>query len=234
MASDGLDGALAHVLAHRVWEAGAWRLFHQLLMAALHGAVALAQIDAVAVVVAEHLHLDMLGVAQILLDIEAVVVERLAHLALRRGEDVGEFLGAAHQPDAASTTTRRRLQHQRGSQCAAAASSPSPSERMISVPGSMGSPPLRHRLARLAPYRPSDHRGGWRADEDDAAVGADLGEAGILGEEAVAWVNRVAVGEQRRADDVGNVEVALAAGGGPMQMLLVGHANRQRVASASE
>ncbi len=93
----------------------------------------------------------------------------------------------------------------------------------------MGSPPLRHRLARLDLVAHGDHRGGGRADEDDAAVGAHLGEAGVLGEEAIAGVDGVAVGEQRRADDVGDVEVALAAGGGADADLLVGHAHWQRV-----
>ena len=99
--------------AHASREAGAGRLFNQLLVAALHGAVALAQVDAIAMVVAEHLHLNMLGAAKIFLDVEAVVMEGLAHLALRGGEDVGELFEAPHQPDAASTATSRRLEHQR-------------------------------------------------------------------------------------------------------------------------
>ena len=108
-----LDGALTHLAARSLGQARAGRFFEQLLVAALHRAVALAQIDAVAVVVAEHLHLDMLGAAQILLDVEAVVVEGLAHLALRRGEDVGELFGAMHQANATSTAASRRLKHQR-------------------------------------------------------------------------------------------------------------------------
>jgi len=38
-------------------------------------------------------------------------------------------------------------------------------------------------------------------------VGADRGEPGVLGHEAVARVDRVAAGDERRRDDVRDVEV---------------------------
>ena len=60
----GLDGTLAHLVAGGVAEVWAWRLFEQLLVAALHGAVALTEVDAVAVRVAEHLQLDVSGTAR--------------------------------------------------------------------------------------------------------------------------------------------------------------------------
>ena len=42
-------------------ERGGGRLLHDLLVAALEGAIALAQVDADAVLVAQHLHLDVAG-----------------------------------------------------------------------------------------------------------------------------------------------------------------------------
>ena len=56
---------------------------------------------------------------------------------------------------------------------------------------------------------------GGRADELDVARFADFGEVGVLGEEAVARVNRVGVADFRGADDPGDVEVALLARSGP-------------------
>ena len=48
-------------------------------------------------------------------------------------------------------------------------------------------------------------------------VRADLGEVRVLGEEAVAGVDRVGAGLLGRADDVRDVQVALApVAGGPM------------------
>jgi hypothetical protein len=71
---------------------GAWLLVEQrrrrflddLLVAALDRAFALAEIDDVAVLVAEHLDLDVAGIDDELLDEHAVVAER--GLGLRAGE----------------------------------------------------------------------------------------------------------------------------------------------------
>jgi hypothetical protein len=51
----GVDGGLAHLLADLGGQRRRGRLLHQLLVAALHGAVALAQVDDVAVLVGQHL-----------------------------------------------------------------------------------------------------------------------------------------------------------------------------------
>ena len=59
-------------------------------MAALHRAVALEQVDAVAVRVGEHLDLDVARLQHVLLDQHAVVAEARLRLALARGERGGE------------------------------------------------------------------------------------------------------------------------------------------------
>ena len=48
---------------------------------------------------------------------------------------------------------------------------------------------------------------GWRADERDAVRGRLLGELGVLGEEAVAGIDRVGARLLRDADDLVDVEV---------------------------
>ena len=48
---------------------------------------------------------------------------------------------------------------------------------------------------------------GPRADEDDAGLGAAPGEGGVLAQEAVAGMNRIAAGLQRHRDDLLGVEV---------------------------
>ena len=48
------------------------RLLDQLLVAALHRAVALAEVDAVAVLVADHLHLGVAGRLEVALDVDAL------------------------------------------------------------------------------------------------------------------------------------------------------------------
>ena len=52
-----------------------WRLFHQLLMAALDAAFALAQADHVAVLVGQHLELDVARALDELLHVEIAVAE---------------------------------------------------------------------------------------------------------------------------------------------------------------
>ena len=77
--ADGLgegDGLLAHRLARLLVEEGRRRLLDDLLVAALDRAFALAEVDDVAVLVAEHLDLDVARIDDELLDEDAVVAER--------------------------------------------------------------------------------------------------------------------------------------------------------------
>ena len=61
-------------------------------MAPLHRAVALEQMDAGAVLVGEHLDLDVARLQHVLLDQHAVVAERALRLALARRERGGELV----------------------------------------------------------------------------------------------------------------------------------------------
>ena len=72
-------------------------------------------------------------------------------------------------------------------------------------------------------------RGGRRADEDDALGRQRLGEGGVLGEEAVARMDRLGAGRERRLDDPLDPQVALRGGRRPDRHRLVGHAHVQRL-----
>ncbi len=61
-------------------------------------------------------------------------------------------------------------------------------------------------------------------------IGADFREAGILGEETIAWMNRVRAGDQRGTDDIGNVKVALSACPWADADMLIRHAYREGIA----
>ena len=80
------DGVAAELLPLRVVEVGRRRALDHLLVAALHRAVALEQVDDVAVAVAEDLHLDVAGALDQLFEIDLVVAEGGLGLALRRRE----------------------------------------------------------------------------------------------------------------------------------------------------
>src|SRR5262249_44027668 len=98
-----LDGAdaeifeLAHRLCHRLAdgrarslvERGTGAFLPDLLVAALQGAVAFAEVDGVAAAIAQYLDFDMAGPAEIFLEIERLVAERRLGLRPRGGERRG-------------------------------------------------------------------------------------------------------------------------------------------------
>ena len=84
----GLRTALADLAPLCLGNAGRGGLLDDLLVAALHGAVALAEMDGVAVLVRKHLELDMTRVLQILLHIDHIVVEGRGGLRLGQRDGV--------------------------------------------------------------------------------------------------------------------------------------------------
>ena len=86
-----------------------------------------------------------------------------------------------------------------------------------------------HRLlgAHLVPHLLDDRSG--RADEDDVVVVARAHELGVLGEEPVARVHRVAARRLGRGDDVRDPQVALHRGGRPDAHRPVGELDVERV-----
>ncbi len=75
---------LAHAPAHFRIHQRRGRLFHHFLMTALDGTLAFAQIDRVAVLVRQHLHLDVPGIENGFLQVNFAVSESALRLALRR------------------------------------------------------------------------------------------------------------------------------------------------------
>src|SRR5207302_639926 len=72
----------ADLLAHVRRQVRRRRFFHQLLMAALKAAIALPQVGDVAVAVGEDLHLDVAGLLDVLLHVDAAVLEGVLGLLL--------------------------------------------------------------------------------------------------------------------------------------------------------
>ena len=73
------------------------------------------------------------------------------------------------------------------------------------------------------------HRFDARADELDVARAADLGEVGVLGEEAIAGVDRVHVRHLGGADDARDVEVAFGRRGRADADAAIGQAHVRRL-----
>ena len=87
------------VVAHPQAQVGrhrrARRFLDQLLVAALHRAIALAEVDHVAELVAEDLELDVARPREVLLDVDVAVAERGERLGARELERPREIVGVA-------------------------------------------------------------------------------------------------------------------------------------------
>ncbi len=114
--ADGLGEAQrrgAELAAQLAADAGRGRLLDDLLVAALHRAVALAEVQARAVRVAQDLHLDVARALDVALVDEAAVAERRLRLARRGLDRRRELAGLAHDAHAAAAAAGARLDEQR-------------------------------------------------------------------------------------------------------------------------
>ena len=204
----------AHPLADLRVEVGSRRDLDDLLVATLHRAVALEEVDHVALAVGEDLHLDVARVDHGLLDEHRRVAERALGLAHAGVDGVLEVLLLVDLAHAATATAGDGLHEQRVGQLLGGLH-----QRVEVV---VGLDRLQRGYAGLLGRRDGpglvagelEHVGG-RADEGDARVGARLGEMGVLGQEAVARVDGVGPCLHRDLDDRVGVEV------GPHRVALV-------------
>ncbi len=181
--------------------------FHHLLVAPLHGAVALVQMHQIAVLVAQDLHLDVACAADQLLEIDLVVAEggqRLAPRGFQRRRQLGCGFDDTH---AAAAAAPAGLEHDREADagCERGAS------RIV----------IRQRRRRRHHRHAGRHRGmarrhlvaqrahhfGARADPTQPGGDDLLGKVRVLRQEAVAGVDGVDAGAPGDAQDVVAVQV---------------------------
>jgi hypothetical protein len=220
-------GVVAQPVAHTGRQVGCRRLLDQLLVAPLHGAVAVAEVYDVAVRVRQHLHLDVPRPLEVALQVHLGPAERGAGLAGRGGQRGVETGGVVHDAHAAPAAAERGLDHDRPADPfgqgprlrrvgdrARAAGGHRHAARPSDVPG-------RHLVAHAG----DDLRG--RSDEHQPRVGDRMGESGVLGEHPVSGVDGVGPGLLGRGHDRGGGQVGLAGGRGPDPVRLVGHPDVQ-------
>src|SRR6185437_1497446 len=203
-----LTDALAHLGIDDPF--GRRRLLVHLLVAALDRAVALAQVDHVAVAIGQHLHLDVTRVVQIALEVDRRVGEELLAFAAGPLEGALKLLLRQCHAKALAPAAAGRLHGDR--------------EADLTLGDAQGILDARHRLGRdrddrharrlheLARPRLRAHRldrARRGADEDDARVLAGLRERCVLREEAVARVDRLGARALGRGEDLLDAEVVL-------------------------
>ena len=197
-----LERVLGQPRAQRDRQRPGRRVLDDLLVAALHAAVALEQVHQVAVAVAQHLHLDVLGTHHQLLEEDRVVAERLLRLGARAVERLAHLGRRAHHAHAAAAAAGGRLdQHRVADLVGEGARRLERAQRLGRAryhrnAGGLGN------LARRDLVAERVDRLGRRADEDDARVATLARKRRALGQQAVAGVDRVDLVALGQLDDL--------------------------------
>ena len=199
-------------------------------MAALHGAVALAEPHRVAVGVGEDLDLDVAGPGEVLLEVRLGAAEVGLGLAGRRVERRLRVLGVVDDLHALAAAAVRGLDRDRPADLLAERDHVVDAADLLERAGHAGHAATVGGLAGRDLVAHDVDGVGRRADPGDAALGDRAGEVGVLGVEAVAGVHAVDAGPLDHVEDRVGVEVALGRGLAAERVRLVGVADVQRVA----
>ncbi len=224
------DRLLAHLAAGGLIEQRRRRFLDDLLVTALDRAFALAEIDDVAVLVAQHLDLDVAGIDDELLDEDAVVAERSLGLRLGEVEALGDLGRRMRDPHALAAAAGGGLDHH------GVADLVGDLDRVLVVLDDAEI--TRHGRdlglgGRLLGFDLVAHRrdrARVRADEDDAGRLQRARKRLALGEEAIAGVHRLRARLAAGLDDLLDHQIALGGGGRADQHGLVGQLDMEGVA----
>ena len=213
--ADGLgqcDRLLAHLPARRLVEQRRRRFLDDLLVAALDRAFALAEIDDVAVLVAEHLDLDVARIDDELLDEDAVVAEGRLRLGTGAGKALRHLDTRMRDAHALAAAAGGRLDHHRIADLVGDAHRGVVVLDDAEMAGNGRDLGGGRRLLRFDLVAHGGDRPGVRADEHDAGFRQRRREGLTLGEEAVAGVHRLGTGRLAGGDDLVDDEIALGRG----------------------
>ncbi len=200
--------SLAPHLVHRRRRA----LLDELLVAALDGALPLAQVQGVAVLVGHHLHLDVSGRGQPALGEHRRVAEGSLRLAPGRAHRLGQLVGTRHQAHAPPAPAGRRLDQQRVAHLVGLGR---PGRRVVTaqLPAGQGGDPdlFGQALGRQLVAHDGDGLG-VGAHPGQPGVEDRPGEPGVLGQEAVPGMHGIGPLGQGGVEQLGLVEVGLGGG----------------------
>src|SRR3989454_583769 len=219
------DGDAAHLDSRGLIERRGRRLLDHLLVPALDGALALVEVDDVALRVAQHLHLDVARADDRLLDVDPVVAEGGPGLGARGAQRALQLAGGLDEPHALAPAAAGGLQHDREADLAGELFHLGVRAEGFIRPGHDRDARLAHEPQRLDLVAHGGDRVRGRADGDQAGVGARRGERGALGEEAVAGVDRRGAGCLRDRDQLVDAEVAVGGRRRPDRVGMVGLAH---------
>ena len=186
------------------------RFFEHFLVAALQRAIALAQMDDVAVAVGDDLNFDVTRLGEVFLHIDVVIAERGLGFGACGGERFHDVFSGARDFHAAPAAARGGFDQHRIADLFApllgfffggdAAIGAGDDGHAGIDRGLLGGDFVAHQ---------ADVLGRW-ADEGHAVLRDYLGELGVLGKKAVARMDRLRAGDFGGRDDARNVQVGFA------------------------
>ena len=205
----GVGDDLADLVAHLHVERGRGAFLPHFLMPPLQRAVALAEMDGVALAVAEHLDFDVARPFQIFLDIDRVVAEGGAGFGARCSQRRAGLVLASHHVHAAAAAAGGGLDDHRiadlarhlvglrvGGEPAVGAGHDRNAELLG---GALGRDLVAHQADMF----------GARPDEMQIVLAEDFGKARIFRQEAVARMHGVGAGDFAGREQRRDVEIAV-------------------------
>jgi len=166
------------------------------------------------VAVAEDLHLDVARAQHSSLQQEVTVAEGRRCLAPRPGQRRGQFVRRFHQAHPPPAPPGGGLDHQRIAEARRFVDQCGLVLRRAVIAGQDRQPQPGRQPPRRALVAHSIDGGRRRADEAQPGRGAGAGKVGVLGQKAVAGVERVGPGAGGGAEDGRDVEVGVGRRGG--------------------
>ncbi|MGY3295265.1 hypothetical protein ACVWWP_008332 [Bradyrhizobium sp. LM3.6] len=178
-------------------------------MPPLHRAIALAEMNGIAVAVAEHLNLDMTGIVDGAFEDDGGIAERRLRLRPCTAHGIAEGCSVGDEPHAAAATAGDRLDHHGEADLFGFRQ-----HDLVALIGALiarhdGHAGLVHDLlgAGLVTHRRDRLR--RRADEDQAGILAGLRKILVFGEETIAGMHCIRAAGFCGRNDRGDVEIGL-------------------------
>ena len=196
-----LDRRRAHLLAQFWRHDRTGRFLDHLLVPPLYRAVALAEMDSVALAVGKNLYLDMARLDDGFFQNQLAIAKGVFRFRPRQLDRVGDIAEIMDQPHAAATAASGGLDHQRHADFLRFGDQHIVGLVIALIARHTGHPGCDHRAFRTRLVAHHVDRLLRRADEDDAGIGAGLGEGGVFREEAIARMDRVGASVFRCLDD---------------------------------
>ena len=181
-----------------------------------------------AVLVAQHLNLDVARVDDEFLEEDAVIAEGTQRLGLHGGEALGHVGVGMGDADTLAAAAGRGLDHDRVADPVGNSDSLLRRLDQAHVAGDGGDPGGGGQLLGADLVAHGLNGLGVGADEGDALVAQATGEAGVFGQEAEAGVDGLRARLTHRLHDPVGQQIGLGRRSGADQHRFIGHLDRQR------